>query len=168
MKSGFALPRFTRRTGYLLHEFLSPLSNKRTDRYGDSFDNRIRLVCEIVSAVRTVWPEDAPLFMRISASDWVEDGWNAEQSVELARAVKILGINLIDCSSGGNMPHASSPIGPGYQTPFAEKIRRETGILTGTVGMIRVAYIIPNGFQRPSCLNEQLHAGVAKRMRPQS
>jgi 2,4-dienoyl-CoA reductase-like NADH-dependent reductase (Old Yellow Enzyme family) len=136
LNAGFRLAEIHAAHGYLLHEFLSPLSNKRRDRYGGSFDNRIRLVCEVVSAVRTVWPEEAPLFIRISATDWVEGGWDVEQSIELARKVNTLGIDLIDCSSAGNLPHASIPIGPGYQTPFAEKIRRESGVLTGAVGMI--------------------------------
>jgi 2,4-dienoyl-CoA reductase-like NADH-dependent reductase (Old Yellow Enzyme family) len=134
--AGFRLVEIHAAHGYLLHQFLSPLSNKRSDRYGGPFDNRIRLVCEVVSAVRKVWPDDAPLFMRISATDWVDGGWDLEQSVELARKVKALGIDLIDCSSGGNVPHANIPVGPGYQTSFAEKIRREAGILTGAVGMI--------------------------------
>jgi 2,4-dienoyl-CoA reductase-like NADH-dependent reductase (Old Yellow Enzyme family) len=136
LHAGFRVAEIHAAHGYLLHEFLSPLTNRRSDRYGGSFDNRIRLVCEVVSAVRTVWPEEAPLFMRISATDWTEGGWDPEQSVELARKVNTLGIDLIDCSSGGNLPHASIPVGPGYQTPFAEKIRRESGVLTGAVGMI--------------------------------
>jgi 2,4-dienoyl-CoA reductase-like NADH-dependent reductase (Old Yellow Enzyme family) len=117
--AGFRVIEIHAAHGYLLHEFLSPLSNKRNDRYGGSFDNRIRLVCEVVSAVRGVWPEEAPLFIRISATDWAEAGWDPEQSVELARKLKSLGIDLVDCSSGGNLPHASVPVGPGYQTPFA-------------------------------------------------
>jgi len=122
--------------GYLIHEFLSPLSNHRTDVYGDSFENRTRILREIVTAVRGTWPERAPLFVRISASDWVDGGWDIQQSVELARRLKELGADLIDCSSGGNVPHAKIPVGPGYQTHFAEQIRREADILTGTVGMI--------------------------------
>jgi 2,4-dienoyl-CoA reductase-like NADH-dependent reductase (Old Yellow Enzyme family) len=122
--------------GYLIHEFLSPLSNERTDRYGGSFENRTRLLREVVAAVRDVWPERAPLFVRISSTDWVDGGWDAEQSVELARGLKSEGVDLIDCSSGGNVAHARIPIGPGYQTPFAERVRREAGILTGAVGMI--------------------------------
>ena len=122
--------------GYLIHEFLSPLSNQRTDSYGGSFENRTRILREVVSAVRDVWPERAPLFVRISATDWVEGGWDIDQSVELSRQLKTLGVDLIDCSSGGNVARAKIPVGPGYQTPFAEQIRRETGILTGTVGMI--------------------------------
>jgi 2,4-dienoyl-CoA reductase-like NADH-dependent reductase (Old Yellow Enzyme family) len=136
LNAGFRILEIHAAHGYLLHEFLSPLSNKRKDRYGGSFDNRTRLLCEVVSAVRGVWPEDAPLFIRISATDWVEGGWDVEQSVELARRVKALGVDLVDCSSGGNLPHADIPLGPGYQTPFAERIRREAGVLTGTVGLI--------------------------------
>jgi 2,4-dienoyl-CoA reductase-like NADH-dependent reductase (Old Yellow Enzyme family) len=136
LNAGFRILEIHAAHGYLLHEFLSPLGNKRKDRYGGSFDNRVRLVCEVVSAVRSVWPEDAPLFIRISATDWVEGGWDLEQSVELARRVQALGVDLVDCSSGGNLPHADIPLGPGYQTPFAERIRREAGVLTGTVGMI--------------------------------
>jgi 2,4-dienoyl-CoA reductase-like NADH-dependent reductase (Old Yellow Enzyme family) len=121
---------------YLIHEFLSPLSNQRTDSYGGSFENRTRILREVVSAVREAWPERAPLFVRISATDWVEGGWDIEQSVELSRQLKKMEVDLIDCSSGGNVARAKIPVGPGYQTQFAEQIRRETGILTGTVGMI--------------------------------
>jgi|SRR5579859_1243726 len=122
--------------GYLLHSFFSPLSNQRTDRYGGPFENRIRLACEIVTAVRKVWPEKYPLWIRISATDWVEGGWSVEESVELARVLKPLGVDLFDCSSGGNVPRVRIPVGPGYQAAFAEKIRREAGVMTGAVGMI--------------------------------
>jgi 2,4-dienoyl-CoA reductase-like NADH-dependent reductase (Old Yellow Enzyme family) len=122
--------------GYLIQEFLSPLSNQRTDPYGGSFENRTRVLREIVAAVRGSWPEGAPLFVRISATDWIDGGWDIQQSVELARQLKELGADLIDCSSGGNVPHAKIPVGAGYQTPFAEQIRREANILTGAVGMI--------------------------------
>ena len=122
--------------GYLLHSFLSPLSNQRTDEYGGPFANRVRLVCEVVDAVRRVWPERYPLFLRISASDWVEGGWTVEESVELARILKDRGVDLFDCSSGGNVPGAKIPVGSGYQVHFAERIRREAGVLTGAVGMI--------------------------------
>lgn len=122
--------------GYLIHEFLSPFSNHRSDEYGGSFENRTRMAREVVAAVRGAWPETQPLFMRISATDWKEGGWDAEQSAELAREVKKLGVDLMDCSSGGVIPGVAIPMGPGYQTKFAEKIRRETGMLTGTVGMI--------------------------------
>lgn len=122
--------------GYLIHEFLSPFSNRRTDEYGGSFENRTRVAREIASAVRSAWAETQPLFMRISATDWKEGGWDPDQSVQLAREVKKLGVDLIDCSSGGVIPGVQIPVGPGYQTQFAEKIRREAEILTGTVGMI--------------------------------
>jgi 2,4-dienoyl-CoA reductase-like NADH-dependent reductase (Old Yellow Enzyme family) len=135
-EAGFRVLEIHAAHGYLLHEFLSPLSNHRSDSFGDSFENRTRMVREIVAAVRKMWPEQAPLFVRISATDWVEGGWDIQQSVELARQLKDLGADLIDCSSGGNVAQAKIPIGPGYQTPFAERIRREAGIMTGAVGMI--------------------------------
>ena len=124
--------------GYLVHEFLSPLVNTRSDRWGGSFENRIRLAVEIVRAVRTVWPERLPLFVRVSATDWVEGGWEIEQTVELARILRGEGVDLIDASSGGAVPVAPGtiPIGPLYQTPFAERVRRDAGIATGAVGMI--------------------------------
>jgi 2,4-dienoyl-CoA reductase-like NADH-dependent reductase (Old Yellow Enzyme family) len=122
--------------GYLLHEFLSPLSNRRDDGYGGSFDNRTRIVREVVDAVRAVWPERLPLWVRISATDWVEGGWTIDDSVALAAQLKDCGVDLIDCSSGGNVPSAQIPLGPGYQVPFAARIRREAGIMTGAVGLI--------------------------------
>ena len=122
--------------GYLLHEFLSPLSNKRTDRYGSSFENRTRALREVVEAVRHVWPAANPLFVRISSTDWVPGGWTIDDSVELARMLGPLGVDLIDCSSGANAPDIRMPLGPGYQVPFAEQIRKESGILTAAVGMI--------------------------------
>ena len=122
--------------GYLLHEFLSPLSNRREDAYGGSFENRTRLVREVVAAVRGAWPERLPLLVRISATDWAPGGWDPDQSVELARALKALGVDLVDTSSGGMVPNAHVPAGPGYQTAFAERIRREAGVMTGAVGMI--------------------------------
>jgi 2,4-dienoyl-CoA reductase-like NADH-dependent reductase (Old Yellow Enzyme family) len=122
--------------GYLLHEFLSPLSNQRTDRYGGSFENRARIVFEVVEAVRGEWPERLPLFVRISSTDWVEGGWTIEDSVALARQLKNHGVDLVDCSTGGNVAHAKIPIGPGYQVPFAERVRRDAGIPTGAVGLI--------------------------------
>jgi 2,4-dienoyl-CoA reductase-like NADH-dependent reductase (Old Yellow Enzyme family) len=125
--------------GYLLHQFLSPLSNRRDDHYGGAFSNRTRLVRETVAAVRTVWPERLPLYVRLSATDWVEGGWNLEESVALARELVPLGVDLIDCSSGGAVPGAVIPVGPGYQVPFAARIRAETGIATGAVGMITTA-----------------------------
>jgi 2,4-dienoyl-CoA reductase-like NADH-dependent reductase (Old Yellow Enzyme family) len=122
--------------GYLAHEFLSPLSNQRTDSYGGSFENRIRFLVETTRAVRAVWPESLPLTVRLSCTDWTEGGWDIAQSVELARRLKAEGVDLIDCSSGANVPHAKIPVGPGYQVPFAEQIRREAGIATAAVGMI--------------------------------
>jgi 2,4-dienoyl-CoA reductase-like NADH-dependent reductase (Old Yellow Enzyme family) len=122
--------------GYLLHGFLSPLSNHRTDEYGGSLENRTRALREVAAAIRKVWPERFPLFVRISATDWVDGGWDIEQSVALAKALKSLGVDLIDCSSGGAVPKAKIPVGPGYQVPFAARIRRESGIATSAVGMI--------------------------------
>jgi 2,4-dienoyl-CoA reductase-like NADH-dependent reductase (Old Yellow Enzyme family) len=134
--AGFRVIEIHAAHGYLLHEFLSPLSNQRLDQYGGSFENRTRLLREITAAIRQVWPEELPLFVRISATDWTAGGWDIEQSIELARQLKTLGVDLVDCSSGGNVATAKIPVGPGYQTPFAERIRREAGILTGAVGMI--------------------------------
>jgi len=134
--AGFRVIEIHAAHGYLIHEFLSPLSNHRDDAYGGSFENRTRLIREIVTAVRSSWPKGAPLFVRISASDWVEGGWDLEQSIELARSLKQIGVDLIDCSSGGTVPHAKIPAGPGYQIPFAHRIRHEAEILTGAVGMI--------------------------------
>jgi len=134
--AGFRVIEIHAAHGYLIHEFLSPLSNHRDDTYGGSFENRTRLIREIVAAVRSSWPKGAPLFVRISATDWVEGGWDLKQSIELARSLKQLGVDLIDCSSGGTVPHAKIPAGPGYQTPFAQRIRHEAEILTGAVGMI--------------------------------
>jgi 2,4-dienoyl-CoA reductase-like NADH-dependent reductase (Old Yellow Enzyme family) len=122
--------------GYLLHEFLSPLTNRRDDRYGGRRENRTRLLCEVMDAIRHTWPAGLPLFVRISASDWVEGGWTIEDSVGLAKQLEPLGVDLIDCSSGGAVPNVSIPLGPGYQTPFAEKVRAEAGIRTAAVGMI--------------------------------
>jgi 2,4-dienoyl-CoA reductase-like NADH-dependent reductase (Old Yellow Enzyme family) len=125
--------------GYLIHEFLSPLSNTRTDEYGGSFDNRIRLCLEVVQAVRKVWPENLPLFVRLSATDWTDGGWDIEQTVELSRRLTGHGVDLIDCSSGGNVSHAKIPARPGYQVPFAERVRRDASVATGAVGLITVA-----------------------------
>jgi len=136
LEAGFDVIEIHAAHGYLLHEFLSPLSNSRSDEYGGSFENRIRLTLDVVSAVRGVWPERLPLFLRISATDWVEGGWDLEQSIELARRVTAIGVDVIDCSSGGNVARAKIEIGPGYQTPFAARIRREAGIATAAVGMI--------------------------------
>jgi 2,4-dienoyl-CoA reductase-like NADH-dependent reductase (Old Yellow Enzyme family) len=138
-EAGFRVVEIHAAHGYLIHEFLSPLSNQRTDDYGGSFENRTRILREIVTAVRRSWPERAPLFVRISATEWVDGGWDIQQSIELARQVKELGVDLIDCSSGGNVAQAKIPVGPGYQTAFAERIRRESGVMTGALGMITSA-----------------------------
>jgi 2,4-dienoyl-CoA reductase-like NADH-dependent reductase (Old Yellow Enzyme family) len=125
--------------GYLINSFLSPLTNKRSDEYGGSFENRIRLLLETVKAVREVWPEKYPLAVRISAIDWAEGGWVIEDSVELAKILKNESVDLIDCSSGGLVAHAKISVGPNYQVPFAEQVRREAKIMTGAVGMITEA-----------------------------
>jgi 2,4-dienoyl-CoA reductase-like NADH-dependent reductase (Old Yellow Enzyme family) len=125
--------------GYLAHSFLSPLSNHRTDQYGGSFDNRIRLLIETTREVRRAWPERLPLTVRISATDWVEGAWDLEQSIEVSRRLKAEGVDLIDCSSGGVVPSAKVEIGPGYQVPFAEAIRKRANIATAAVGMITKA-----------------------------
>ena len=135
-RAGFDVIEIHAAHGYLLHEFLSPLSNQRTDEYGGAFENRARLLLEVVAAVREVWQRERPLFVRISATDWTEGGWDLQHSVRLAALLKEKGVDLIDVSSGGNVAGAQIPVGPGYQTPFAEAIRAQTGILTGAVGMI--------------------------------
>jgi 2,4-dienoyl-CoA reductase-like NADH-dependent reductase (Old Yellow Enzyme family) len=133
--AGFKVLEIHAAHGYLIHEFLSPLTNLRSDEYGGSFENRIRMLLEIISAVKTVWPDDLPLFVRLSATDWAEGGWNLEETVKLAGILKTQGVDLIDCSSGGNIIDARIPVAPGYQVQFAEAVR-ETGILTSAVGMI--------------------------------
>jgi 2,4-dienoyl-CoA reductase-like NADH-dependent reductase (Old Yellow Enzyme family) len=135
-EAGFQVIEIHAAHGYLLQEFLSPVSNHREDCWGGSFENRIRLVCEVVAAVRSEWPDDRPLFARISSTDWAEGGWTVEDSIALARVLGRSGVDLLDCSSGGNVHGVRIPIGPGYQTPFAERIRREAGIATGAVGLI--------------------------------
>jgi 2,4-dienoyl-CoA reductase-like NADH-dependent reductase (Old Yellow Enzyme family) len=134
--AGFDIIEVHAAHGYLLHEFMSPLVNTRTDAYGGSYDNRVRLCLEVVEAVRAVWPERLPLFVRISSTDWKDGGWDLEQSVELARRLRDRGVDLVDCSSGGAVHDAKIPLGPGYQVPFAERIRRDAGIATGAVGLI--------------------------------
>ncbi len=135
-RAGFKVIEIHSAHGYLLHEFLSPLSNQRTDRYGGSFDNRVRLLCEVIEEVRRNWPDGNPLFVRLSVTDCTDGGWDIEQSIELARRLPGQGVDLIDCSSGGNVAGAAIPIGPGYQTAFAARIKREAGMMTGAVGMI--------------------------------
>ncbi|MDB5249524.1 MAG: oxidoreductase [Segetibacter sp.] len=136
LQAGFKVIEIHAAHGYLLHSFYSPLSNQRPDQYGGSFENRIRLLLEVTESIQEVWPENLPLFVRISATDWTEGGWTGEDSVELAKTLKAKGIDLIDCSTGGNVPHAKIPAVPGYQVQFAESIKKETGILTGAVGLI--------------------------------
>ncbi len=137
--AGFRAVEIHAAHGYLLHQFLSPLSNRRTDAFGGAFENRTRLVREVVSAVRAEWPDALPLLVRLSATDWVEGGWDVEQSVALARVLGTLGVDLVDVSSGGLVATAKAPAGPGYQAAFAERIRREAGVATGAVGMITSA-----------------------------
>jgi 2,4-dienoyl-CoA reductase-like NADH-dependent reductase (Old Yellow Enzyme family) len=138
LEAGFKLVEVHAAHGYLIHEFLSPLTNRRGDGYGGPLPHRLRLLEEVLDAVRGVWPSSLPLFVRISATDWVPGGWDLEQSLALARRLRERGdVDLVDCSSGGNDPRQQVPVGPGYQVPFAEAIRREAGIATGAVGLIR-------------------------------
>ena len=139
LEAGFQLIELHCAHGYLMHEFLSPLSNHRTDEYGGSFENRARFALETAKAVRAVWPEHLPLFVRISATDWVPGGWDVDEAVELSRQLGALGVDLIDCSSGGLAPQQKIPVGPGYQVPFAERIKRDAGMKTGAVGLITTA-----------------------------
>ena len=136
MLAGFKVVEIHAAHGYLIHQFLSPLSNRRTDEYGGSFENRARLLMEVVDAVRSGWPPGYPLFVRISATDWATGGWSVEDAVRLAGMLKERGVDVIDCSSGGLVPFQKIPAGPGYQVEFSQKIRTATGILTGAVGII--------------------------------
>ncbi len=136
IRAGFQVIELHFAHGYLIHEFLSPLSNQRKDEYGGSFENRCRLALEVTKVVRDSIPQKLPLFARISSTDWVNDGWDIEQSVQLSKWLKELDVDLIDCSSGGNVVDAKIPAGPGYQVPFSERIKKEVGILTGAVGLI--------------------------------
>jgi len=136
LQAGFQVVEIHSAHGYLLHQFLSPFANQREDDYGGSFENRIRLPLRVAQGVREVWPERQPVFVRISATDWKEDGWDLPQSIELARQLKAVGVDLVDVSSGGVIPGVRIPLGPGYQVPFAEAIRSGAGIATGAVGMI--------------------------------
>jgi 2,4-dienoyl-CoA reductase-like NADH-dependent reductase (Old Yellow Enzyme family) len=139
LQAGFKVVEVHMAHGYLLHQFLSPLSNRRSDRYGGSLENRMRLPLEVVRRVRAVWPEDLPVMVRLSATDWVDGGWDLTQSLELCRHFKALGVDLVDCSTGGLVPDAVIPAGPGFQTPFAAAIRNDVGIATGAVGLITAA-----------------------------
>ena len=139
LKAGFKVIEIHGAHGYLINEFLSPLSNSRTDSYGGSFENRIRVLIEIVDRVREVWPDDYPLFVRISATDYAEGGWTLEDSIKLAKILKTMKVDLIDCSSGGNINGVKITVGPGYQVKFAEAIKKEAEIMTGAVGLITEA-----------------------------
>jgi 2,4-dienoyl-CoA reductase-like NADH-dependent reductase (Old Yellow Enzyme family) len=139
LKAGFKVIELHAAHGYLLHEFLSPHSNKRTDSYGGSFENRIRFLLELIATVREVWTEELPLFVRISATEWVEEGWTEKDSVRLSEILKTKMVDMIDCSTGGNVAHVKIPLTPMYQTPFAESIKKQTTILTGAVGLITTA-----------------------------
>jgi 2,4-dienoyl-CoA reductase-like NADH-dependent reductase (Old Yellow Enzyme family) len=139
-KSGFEVIELHMAHGYLLHQFLSPLSNQRNDQYGGSLENRMRLPLQVAAAVRKEWPSELPLFVRLSATDWVEGGWDVDQSVILVKELQKIGVDFLDCSSGGVVSYAKIKTGPGYQVPFAEKIRKDTGIVTGAVGMITEAH----------------------------
>lgn len=139
LKVGFDVVEIHAAHGYLIHQFLSPLSNLRTDEYGGSFENRIRLLLEVVAAVQEVWPAEKPLFVRISATDWVSGGWNEEESVQLAKILKACGVDVVDTSTGGLAREQQIPVEPGYQVRFAEAIKQQTGIITGAVGLITSA-----------------------------
>ncbi|TRX24504.1 NADH:flavin oxidoreductase/NADH oxidase [Flavobacterium franklandianum] len=174
LKAGFQVVEIHAAHGYLLHQFLSPLSNLRTDEYGGSFENRIRLTLEVLEAVQSEWPANLPLFIRISATDWADGGWNIEESVQLSKILKEKGVDLIDVSSGGLVSHQQIPLGPNYQVPFAGSIKKETGILTGAVGLITDAHqaeaIITDGkadlvlFARESLRNPNLALDFAKEL----
>jgi len=174
VQAGFQVIEIHAAHGYLLHQFLSPLTNFRTDEYGGSFENRIRFTLEVLEAVQSEWPENLPLFVRISATDWAEGGWNIEESVKLSKILKEKGVDLIDVSSGGLVSHQKITLEPGYQVPFAEKIKNETGILTGAVGLITEASqaeeIVSTGkadlvlFARESLRNQNLALDFAKEL----
>lgn len=172
VEAGFKVIEIHGAHGYLLHQFLSPLTNNRTDEYGGSFENRIRFTLEILDAVQSEWPSDLPLFVRISATDWAENGWNPEESAELSKILKEKGVDLIDVSSGGLVSHQKIEIKPGYQVAFAEKVKKEASILTGAVGLITGAKqaeeILQNNqadlilFARASLRNPNLPLDFAK------
>ena len=174
LQAGFQVVEIHAAHGYLLHQFMSPLSNFRTDDYGGGFENRIRLTLEVLEAVQSEWPENLPLFVRISATDWAEGGWNIEESIQLSKILKEKGVDLIDVSSGGIVSHQKITLGPGYQVPFASSIKKETGILTGAVGLITEAAqaeeIVATGkadlvlFARESLRNPNLALDFAKEL----
>jgi len=179
LSAGFEVLELHCAHGYLAHEFLSPFANKRADEYGGSFENRIRFVLELTDAVRSVWPERLPLFVRISATDWKDGGWTLDDSVQLATELRGRAVDLIDCSSGAMVPDAKIPVGPGFQVPFAERIKREAGIRTGAVGMItepgQADQIIRSGQADVVLLAREflrdpywpLHAAMALGLKPQ-
>ena len=174
VQAGYQVMEIHGAHGYLLHQFLSPLTNVRTDEYGGSFESRIRFTLEIVEAVQSEWPSDLPLFVRISATDWAEGGWNPEESVQLSKILKEKGVDLIDVSSGGLVSHQKIPVGPGYQVAFAEQIKKEANIPTGAVGLITEAKqaeaILENAqadlvlFARASLRNPNLPLDFAKEL----
>ena len=174
LKAGFKVVEIHAAHGYLLHQFFSPLSNFRTDEYGGVFENRIRLMLEVLEAVQSEWPTNLPLFVRISATDWADGGWNIEESVQLSKILKEKQVDLIDVSSGGLVSRQQIPLGPNYQVPFAERIKKETGILTGAVGLITKAIqaeeIVATGkadfilFGRESLRNPNLALDFAKEL----
>ncbi|HEX9151903.1 MAG TPA: NADH:flavin oxidoreductase/NADH oxidase [Flavobacterium sp.] len=174
VQAGFQVLEIHAAHGYLLHQFLSPLSNFRTDEYGGSFENRIRLTLDVVEAVQSEWVENLPLFVRISATDWAEGGWNIEESVQLAKILKEKGVDLIDVSSGGLVSYQQILVGPGYQVPFAERIKKESAVMTGAVGLITASdqaeEIIANGkadlvlFARESLRNPNLGLTFAQEL----
>jgi 2,4-dienoyl-CoA reductase-like NADH-dependent reductase (Old Yellow Enzyme family) len=139
LKAGYQVIEIHAAHGYLIHQFLSPYSNHRTDAYGGSFDNRIRLLLEIIDAINTVWPAELPLFVRLSATDWVENAWDEQQTVQLSAILKTKGVDVIDCSTGGNIPGVKIPIEAGYQVPFAKAVKQQASILSGAVGLITTA-----------------------------
>jgi 2,4-dienoyl-CoA reductase-like NADH-dependent reductase (Old Yellow Enzyme family) len=174
VQAGYQVLEIHAAHGYLLHQFLSPLSNSRTDDYGGSFSNRTRLLMEVLQAVQSEWPNDLPLLVRISATDWADGGWNSEESVQLSKILKQKGVDLIDVSSGGLVSYQQIPLGPNYQVHFAEKIKKETGILTGAVGLItgsqQAEAIVAEGkadlvlFARESLRNPNLGLHFAKEL----
>lgn len=149
IKAGYKIIEIHAAHGYLIHQFLSPMTNRRTDRYGGTFENRIRILLDIVGIIQGKMNDDLSLWVRISATDWTEGGWDLEQSVKLAHLLKEKGVDVVDVSSGGNLPNAKIPVKPGYQIPFAEEIKKSAGILTGAVGMIteveQAEQILENG-----------------------
>jgi len=174
VQAGYQVVEIHGAHGYLLHQFLSPLTNLRTDEYGGSFENRIRLLLEVLQAVQTEWPKEFPLLVRISATDWAENGWNIEESIALSKILKEKGVDLIDVSSGGLVSHQQIQIGPNYQVPFAEQIKKESEILTGAVGLITTSEqaedIVASGkadlvlFARESLRNPNLGLDFAKEL----